>query len=128
MQAITGDWIKKAEGDLATAEREPAAEESPNYDGACFHAQQCAEKYLKARLIEAKISFPKTYDLEAILNLTLPLEQDWEQLRADLNSLSSNAVETRYPSYFADRKDAEWAVEMARKVRKLVRRSLGLPK
>src|SRR5947207_8919169 len=122
MQAITNDWIKKAEGDLATAERELAAEASPNYDGACFHAQQCAEKYLKARLIEANISFPKTHDLEAILNLAIPLEKDWEQLRVDLDSLSSNAVETRYPSYFADEDDAKWAVEIARKVRALVRK------
>jgi hypothetical protein len=32
---------------------------SPNYDDAAFHAQQCAEKYLKARLIEAACPSPK---------------------------------------------------------------------
>ncbi|NJL91504.1 MAG: HEPN domain-containing protein [Coleofasciculaceae cyanobacterium SM2_1_6] len=27
----------------------------PNYDAVCFHAQQCFERYLKARLQEAEI-------------------------------------------------------------------------
>jgi HEPN domain-containing protein len=35
-------------GDFATVEREVRARKNPNYDGVCFHAQQCAEKYLKA--------------------------------------------------------------------------------
>lgn len=44
MQPLTAEWIQKAEGDLATARRELRARTSPNYDTACFHAQQCAEK------------------------------------------------------------------------------------
>ena len=40
----------------------------------CFHCQQSVEKYLKARLEEAAISFPKTHDLENLLMLLLPLE------------------------------------------------------
>ncbi len=50
MKAITQEWINKAEGDWTTLMREYRARESPNYDAACFHAQQCAEKYLKSRL------------------------------------------------------------------------------
>ena len=30
---------------------------------ACFHAQQCAEKYLKAILISRQVAFSKTHDL-----------------------------------------------------------------
>src|SRR2546421_5742031 len=40
------------EGDFATAQRELGAIQDPNYDAVCFHAQQCAEKYLKAFLQE----------------------------------------------------------------------------
>ena len=57
MKPITEEWIVKAEGDFAMLERESRARKNPNYDGICFHAQQCAEKYLKARLCEAGISF-----------------------------------------------------------------------
>jgi HEPN domain-containing protein len=37
------------------------------HDGACFHAQQCAEKYLKARLYEANVPFPPVHKLLALL-------------------------------------------------------------
>jgi HEPN domain-containing protein len=33
-------WIAKGEGVYATAARELPSTESPNYDAACFHAQQ----------------------------------------------------------------------------------------
>jgi HEPN domain-containing protein len=63
MKPITAEWVEKAEGDFATARRELEIDVNPNFDAVCFHAQQCAEKYLKARLIEAGIRFPKTHDL-----------------------------------------------------------------
>ncbi len=43
MKPITAEWVAKAEADFATMERECRATENPNYDGICFHAQQCAE-------------------------------------------------------------------------------------
>src|SRR5262245_6490438 len=52
MKPLTHEWIGKAEGDFATARREVRARKAPNYDAACFHAQQCVEKYLKALLQE----------------------------------------------------------------------------
>jgi HEPN domain-containing protein len=52
MTSQVAEWISKAEGDFLTAGRELRARKSPNYDAVCFHAQQCAEKYLKAVLQE----------------------------------------------------------------------------
>ena len=54
MKPIASEWLARAEGDFAILERECRARKNPNYDGACFHAQQCAEKYLKARLPSAR--------------------------------------------------------------------------
>jgi len=65
MKPITGEWIEKAEADFRSAQRELRVRDHPNYDLVCFLSQQCAEKYLKARLVEAGISFPKTHDLVA---------------------------------------------------------------
>jgi HEPN domain-containing protein len=62
MKPITLEWIDKAEGDWFSAQREVRARKHPNYDAACFHSQQCAEKYLKARLQESGIAFKKTHD------------------------------------------------------------------
>lgn len=64
MKPLTREWVEKAEGDFATASRELRARKSPNYDTACFHAQQCIEKYLKARLQEADIAFGRTHNLK----------------------------------------------------------------
>jgi len=48
MKPISREWIGKAEGDFVMMEREGRARKQRNHDGICFHAQQCAEKYLKA--------------------------------------------------------------------------------
>jgi HEPN domain-containing protein len=126
MKPITSEWIAKAEADLVTAERELLAERDPNYDAAAFHAQQCAEKYLKACLVEAAVDFPKTHDLAAILDLVLRIEPEWESLRGELNALTDLAVEVRYPGVSADVEDAGRAVTTARKIRDAVCASLGL--
>jgi HEPN domain len=47
MNPLTQEWIDKAEGDFRTATREIQVTQDPSYDGVCFHAQQCVEKYLK---------------------------------------------------------------------------------
>jgi HEPN domain-containing protein len=78
MKPTTAEWIEKAEGDFATMQRESRARRNPNYDAICFHAQQCAEKYLKARLVEADISFGKVHDLVALLDQILAIQPDWE--------------------------------------------------
>ena len=126
MKPLTLEWIQKAEGDFITARREYSAPNDPNYDAACFHAQQCAEKYLKARLVEASIDFTKTHDLSVILNYVIPVEPDWQSLREDLDSLTDQAVEVRYPGMFADVDDAKHAVEIAAKVRAVARTAFGL--
>jgi len=84
MKPIAAEWVSKAEGDFAILERECRARKNPSYDGACFHAQQCAEKYLEARLCEAGISFSKIHDLVALLEQALDVEPAWEIFRKDL--------------------------------------------
>ena len=89
----TSEWVAKAEGDYATATRELAVGPDSNFDAVAFHAQQCAEKYLKARLIEEGATFPKTHDLAAILDLLISFEPGWNTLRAELERLTDRAVE-----------------------------------
>ena len=67
MKPITAEWVAKAEADFATAQRESRVRKKPNYDAICFHYQQCAEKYLKARLCEVGIPFGKIHDLVALV-------------------------------------------------------------
>jgi HEPN domain-containing protein len=90
MKKITQEWVKKGEGDWSSAQREVRARKDPNYDSACYHAQQSAEKYLKARLVEVGIRFRKTHDLEELLNLVLPVEPMWNVLLTDLKFLNND--------------------------------------
>ena len=69
MKRLTRQWVDKAEGDFQIVQRELRARKHPNFDGACFHAQQCIEKYLKARLQEANAAFPRVHDLGRLLDL-----------------------------------------------------------
>ena len=126
MKQITGEWVEKAEGDYAMMERESRVRKDPNYDGICFHAQQCAEKYLKARLSEAGIGFAKVHDLVALLDQALEVEPMWEAYRTDLAFLSDFAVSFGYPGESADREDALDARRRCRLFRKAAREALGL--
>ncbi len=126
MKPLTREWVEKAEGDLITAAREYRARKSPNYDAACFHAQQCAEKYLKARLQEADIPFGRTHNLTTLLDLLLPIELLWEALRPHLRTLTVFAVDVRYPGESADKVEAREALALCREVQRHVRLSLGL--
>ena len=126
MNPLTIEWIDKAEGDFTTALRELRARKSPNYDAACFHAQQCAEKYLKARLQEAVIAFSRTHNLTVLLDLLLPVEPGWDKLRTKLLALTAFSVAYRYPGASADKDTAREALNFCREVREQVRLSLGL--
>ena len=125
MKQITAEWIDKAEADFATVQRESRARKNPNYDGVCFHCQQCAEKYLKARLCEANIAFSKVHDLVALLEQVLPIEPKWEIFRKDLAYLSDFAVAFRYPGESADKAIASEAKNLCSFFRKIARNSLG---
>jgi HEPN domain-containing protein len=120
MQPLTTEWINKAEGDLATAQRELRARKSTNYDAVCFHAQQCAEKYLKALLQEAVIPFGKTHNLSLLLDLLHVRHPSLEVIRPVLAVLNAYAVEYRYPGESADKEVARQAVKLAVEVKKSI--------
>jgi HEPN domain-containing protein len=126
MKPIAAEWVAKAEGDFAMMERECAVGSEANYDGICFHAQQCAEKYLKARLCEGGISFSKIHDLVALLEQVLGIEPEWEGFREDLAYLSDFAVAFRYPGESADKEAALDAQRRCREFRTAARVALGL--
>lgn len=127
MKPSTQEWIDKAEGDFVTAQMSYRARKQPNYDAACYHAQQCAEKYLKARLEEAGLVIPRTHNLYALLTLVSPLEPTWQSLSTDLNVLNAFAVAYRYPGVTATKLDAQDAVKRCRKIRRIIRSSFALP-
>jgi HEPN domain-containing protein len=126
MNPLTIEWIEKADADFETASREVRVRKKPNYDAVCFHSQQCVEKYLKAILQERNISFRKTHNLTALLDLLLPTEPAWELMRPHLERLNVFSVQVRYPGESADKSIAREAISLSRKARSRARVSLGL--
>ena len=129
MKPTTREWVRKAEEDwrgisLLRAVEDP--EEGP-HDLVCFHAQQTAEKYLKAVLVERTQPFPLTHDLTLLLDLATPPLAELVAARGDLETLSRLAVQVRYPGFACDRAKAAEAVEVASRVRRVCRAALTAP-
>ena len=115
MSALVTEWINKGEGDRRTAKRESEVIDAPNWDAVCFHAQQAVEKYLKALMQQEEIPISKTHDLTQLLRSLVPLYSDLEALSADLEWLTTFAVEIRYPGESAIEEDAKQAVTIMKR-------------
>ena len=118
-------WVKRAEEDYAAVQSSLRRKLPLTYI-ACFHAQQCAEKYLKAMLVVEKRKFPKTHDLlllndqcgKAGIFLGIDLK--------DLNTLSDYAVRVRYPGDNPTPDEAREALTIAKAVRRFARKFLNV--
>ena len=126
MNNIVDEWVEKAEGDYRTAEREVRVRKAPNYDAVCFHAQQCAEKYLKAFLTRHQVPFRPIHDLEVLLGPIILVSPEFEFIRDLLLLLNDYAVDVRYPGESATKEEARVAVKAMRTVRNFARQKLEL--
>jgi HEPN domain-containing protein len=116
-----------AHGDLAVADLVLANPIGVNW-AACFHAQQAAEKSLKALLVATGVDFPHTHQLERLADL-LPTDLGGLLDRQALIRLSPWAVAGRYPEDIAtpSTESATALVSAARAVATEVARLLGDP-
>ncbi len=118
-------WIERAEEDLILA-RWSVRRRPPLPYGGAFHAQQCAEKYLKAVLVAKGQAFPKTHDLAALSDLCLkngiliPVDQD------ALERLAGYSIQVRYPGESPDLAEVREALDTALAVRRFARKMLKL--
>ena len=119
------DWLARAEGDLALAK--VALPEGGYYEDLCFHAQQAAEKAIKAIYVRHGLTFRYTHDLgELMANLReagirVPPEV------TDASILTGYAWEARYPGTSEPVTEEEYkdAVSMAENVVKWARKEIG---
>jgi HEPN domain-containing protein len=123
-------WLEFAESDLRLAEV-AAADPLVRREQACFHAQQAAEKAIKAVFVLRNVAFPHTHNIEHLLALA---ERNGIPLRAGVREagvLTPYAVEARYPGPWAPVSDSELqeALRIAREVvdwaKAMIRQALG---
>lgn len=91
------DWLRRSHSDLAIARMPQAAGVLP--EDLCFHAQQAAEKALKAVLIASSIPFPRTHNITRLLEL-IPEDRVIPELVREAVVLTDYAVASRYPGAY----------------------------
>jgi HEPN domain-containing protein len=109
------DWLRYARSDLELAR--VTRPDDVLFEGLCFHAQQAAEKALKAVLIAKGVPPPKTHNIRTLLDL-LPQEVIAPQEIEDAASLTDYAVTSRYPGDFesVDEEEYKETVRLAENV------------
>lgn len=112
------EWFAHAESDINLA-RLAKNREGILPEQVCFHAQQAAEKALKAVLLFKRIEFPFVHDLESLFEL---VKKDSVSVPLTVieagSSLTPYAVEIRYPGHLEEvtSSDADEAIRLAEAV------------
>ncbi len=122
------EWIAKAEGDWEALEILLTRNSPGLRDAVVFHAQQCVEKLLKARLIQLGQPVDKIHDLAALSRQLKAVDDQWSWDDENLADLSSGAVLARYPGFETSAEEQVELVESASKVRQALRILLDFEK
>lgn len=118
-------WLLKAESDLTSAEL--CLDAGKALDTVCFHAQQAAERFIKAYLIAQGIDFPFIHNLEKLIELGAQHDPDFISIKSLGQELTPYAVELRYDSEFwPEAATAGQALDAALTIKKFVMDRLPL--
>lgn len=128
-EEVIQTWLERARSDLQIGRVTLGARGVLPAD-ICFHAQQCAEKSLKALLLRREINFPKTHAIEVLLDLLKAQEINIPNTVDEAFELSEYAVQTRYPGEWepVTKAEARRAIERAGLVLAWVESQLDLGK
>ncbi len=121
LKHVVSEWMKKGDNDLWLAELAAKESDAPG-DLISFHAQQCAEKYLKAALTALQVEFPKTHNIRELIELLRPY---WSAMPFDIDEaarLTYYAVSSRYPGEWEDIpiSEALQALDSAKQIKQAV--------
>lgn len=114
-------WIEIAEEDLLLAKHAFSLNSNIPYRLIGFHAQQCAEKYLKAFLVSKLIDFPYTHSIDELVKLC-PSELNLMTKLISVFKLTNYAITRRYPGEYKKLKkeDALESVKLAELVKQVI--------
>jgi HEPN domain-containing protein len=116
--AVKG-WIKKGDSDLANVRMCLGGHDC--LDTACFHAQQAAEKYIKAYLTAYEMDFPFIHNLEKLIELSATNDETFLGIKQMGESLTPYAVSLRYDQdFWPEEPTVEEALAAAERIRDFV--------
>lgn len=88
--------VHRAHKDLVAAEV-LLKEGFEDYENVGFHAQQAAEKFIKAFLVRHQIEFPKTHNIALLRQLVGSVDSELAKALDVSDALTPYGVEFRYP-------------------------------
>jgi HEPN domain-containing protein len=88
------EWLNRAQSDLLLAKTK---KKGIYLEDLCFHAQQAAEKAIKALLIARGVEFPYIHDIAGLFTLLEMTGEDLPTIVREGEKLTRFAVFTRYP-------------------------------
>jgi HEPN domain-containing protein len=124
--SVRNEWVEKAEEDYLGCLALQRRRRVPLPGLVCFHAQQCAEKYLKALLWTHGYTVPRIHDLPELLRQCEQVDSALASLRTAAGFLNAFSVAARYPGLSTGASDAQDAVRHMREIRRVLRQQLGL--
>jgi HEPN domain-containing protein len=96
VKKLVGEWIAKAEEDYRLVEY-LCSGQAAFWNATGYHAQQAAEKYLKALLVHQQVVFPKTHDIDLLIEIASSKDPELCEQLPDVSELAPYGVQTRYP-------------------------------
>lgn len=118
------EWIAKAAGDWEALEILLTRESPGLRDAVVFHAQQCVEKVVKARLIQPGQMVDKSHDFPALSRQLEAVDEQWRWDGDELSELTAGAVLARYPGFETSAEEQAELVQKARMMREALRKLL----
>jgi HEPN domain-containing protein len=114
-------WLFRADEDIATIQALSSLDQSAFGSTICFHCQQAVEKYLKAFLVFNHTDFPKTHDVDYLLNKCMTIDSEsFDSI--DLKNLTEFGVDIRYPDdfYVPTNEEIVYYMDIAKKIQEIV--------
>ena len=124
-ERLVAQWLHKAQTDLQAAKVLLSCDPPLPYPS-CFSSQQAAEKYLKAFLVHNGVDFPKTHDIQEMLDLVESVSPALAHSLGDAIVLTQYALQVRYPGELPEPEpdEARAALALAEQVGDAVTRAL----
>lgn len=121
------EWLARADEDLSAADV-LLRSTPPHLGTAAYHAQQAAEKGLKAFLVGNNAVFRLTHNLEDLLPSCETLDPGFGQFRPAARTLTPYGTRFRYPGgpLHPTAGEAEQALQLAGALVVFVRQRLGI--
>lgn len=118
-------WLDYAAEDLCLARHAPSLASAVPWRLVAYHAQQCAEKCLKAFLVREGVDFPYTHNIAHLLELCG--DREWVHGLREAEELTPFAVTTRYPGEDEEvsEEEARRAIALAERVQRVLAERLS---